>query len=325
MRKSDKLPSYSCFDKRSPPCSLIDRCVYSTSGGMARKKPGTLSRERSAESPPNSADLYEFTIEDLQTSKIDLVELTNWPPRQGERGQVFPIWPDLRVAEETVVTGDWRIVIHLTRAELAATFIGCRVARGTRYGDRALAPSVETTQTETGETASDRSAKGAVAVEGSLLKGLSAAVGLRLRGRTSTRSRKATRRQSKLIHQRVATLPNDRWEISEPDGQRLRGSYLVAPAADEVTETCLCRVEGEADQLLITLSLEIRPEDLDPDIARIEGSSWPPWSAREKPNKLKLAKLLVTRAASEQFGRDGDERITLARTILRGSYRNTGG
>jgi hypothetical protein len=86
----------------------------------------------------NTPSVYDFANIDPQTAQIDLAELKVWPPRQGEQGPIFPIWPELRIAEETIVTEGWRISVHLTRAELAANFSGCRIAPGTRYGDTPL-------------------------------------------------------------------------------------------------------------------------------------------------------------------------------------------
>jgi hypothetical protein len=263
-------------------------------------------------------DIYDFTNEDPQTAAIDLVDLKVWPPRQGERGRVFPIWPELRFAEEVIITESWRITVHLNRAELATRFQGCSIAPGTLYGDNPLETGEEITETEIGERDVSRSGEAYAGLSGDLTRGLNANGGLKINGKSVVRSKTEIKRKSKIAQERVITLPNQRWEIREPHG-RLRMTYLSAPADEINTKMPLCRVIGASSSPTITLSLEARPRDIDPEIEALEGRVWLHWTS--KPNKTKIAKLLISKACSERFVRPGDERITLARAVLRGKLK----
>ena len=265
-------------------------------------------------------DAYDFKTTDPSAAPIDLAELKLWPPRQGERGRIFPIWPELRFADETILFNGWRITVHLIRAELAADFNGCAAAPGTRYGDLPLPATVEAIETEIGEKDVSRSGELSAEMRSGVTKGLWANVKASVAGTARIRSKTETKRKSQIVQRRVATLPNDRWEIVEPRG-RLRGPYLVAPAADKAADNPLCRVIADSDTLVITLSLEVRPHDLDPDITRQDGIKWLSLGKWEKPNKNAIAKLLFAKACMVRFGPAGDERVVIARTVLRGNRR----
>lgn len=286
---------------------------------MARKS-SIVQPARSAANASSVVDeinSFEFANLEHPAKAMDLSDLKLWPPRQGERGKCFPIWLELRIAEETIITDDWRITVHLTRAEIAASFEGCHIAPGTRYGDDPLPPSVESNETEL--DVKDYMGRGEVSGElsSSLTRGLSADATMKMAGKAEVRSKTATERKSKVVHYRVAALPNNRWEVVEPNG-RLRGSYLVAPADEETSDKPLCRVIANSETLSISLSLEVRPHDIDPVITPRESNTWVLWSVRKKPNKIKIAKLLITRACTDGFARPDDERLTLARAVLQG-------
>jgi hypothetical protein len=285
---------------------------------MVHKLP---SVEKESETPIASvnalSDIFDFVSVDPKTAAIDLTELKIWPPHQGQRGGEFPLWAELRFAEQTILTVSWRVTVHLTRAEISTRFVGCSVAPGTRYGDNVLAPSVGMMETEFGERDVSRSGKFSSALSTDLVKGLAAGVAANVGAETHVRSKKAIERKSEINQHRVSALPNDRWEIIEPRG-RLRGTYLVVPASEAKSGTPLCRVAASSDHVTITLSLEVRPQDIDPEITPLDEAKWTNWSSEEKPNKSKIAKLLIAKACTECFVRPADERITLALAILQG-------
>jgi hypothetical protein len=175
-------------------------------------------------------------------------------------------------------------------------------------------------QTEIGEKNVNHSGEMSAGLGGRLTKSFLPSADLNIGRKTQLNTKTAMERKSGISQPRVGTLPNNRWEILEP-GRRLRGPYLVSPAADGSMEKPLCRLIVESEEFTIVLSLEVRPDDLDPDITPLEGTRRFPWSPREKPNKSKIAKLLVTKACAECFGRVDDERVTLARAVLHGIRR----
>src|SRR5262249_2552959 len=126
------------------------------------------------------------------------------------------------------------------------------------------------------------------------------------------RSKTAIECKAKVVQYRISTMPNNRWEIVEPNG-RLRGSYLVAPAMDVVAEQPFFRVDANSRTVKITLTLEVRPSDIYLEFERLGSKFRSSFSNKKKPNQAKIAKILVIK----HLERVGDERISLAQTTLR--------
>lgn len=279
-----------------------------------------LGRKRELFSAIEEYDSFDIAAIESPALPIDLVELKLWPPRQGERRERFPIWTELRIADEVIATENWRITVHLTRAELAATFDGCAPIPGTRYGDAALPPTEAVVETEVDGKETVNSGEGSIKLVASLVKGLLATADMKVRKKVGSHEKKQTSRRSKINRRRVSTLPNDRWEIKEPNGSgRLHGTYLTVPQMEADNEKPLCHLQAVADRFEIALSVEARPHDLDCEISPIEPTKWT--RSYDKPNNVKIAKLLVTKACTERFERPSDERVTLARMVLKGARK----
>lgn len=266
---------------------------------------------------PSEGVENEFNVALLGTTELDLVELRVWPPRQGHRGTVFALWCDLRFAEEVVITENWRVVVRLDRAELAARFVGCAVAPGTRLGDEQLPTAEVTTERETEITEHVGSAE-ASGRFGVGIRGLVANLSAHMAGKAKRRRRTLTERKGKIIAHRVAALTNNRWEIREPSGS-LRGTYLRAPATEDDDVQPLCLVVTNSKAFGVRLTLEVRPDDLNLDVTPIKERH--PWGTKETQNKRAIAKRLTEKAGTTNLGRLGDERVALACAFLQGNER----
>ena len=268
-------------------------------------------------------EVYLFWSAKPSIEPLDLVELSVCPPRPSECKSEFPLWLDLRFGNENIITENWRIALHLARAELIAYFKGCGIAPGSRFGDDPLPPIEVTTERELDETDVSGSAEASAKLGGGLVEGVSASASMKIAGTAQARSKTARERSGEIIQRRVAALPNDRWEINEPRGW-LGKTYLRAPAADNLKAEPLCRVVADAESLTVTLSIEVHPQDVVANITPRDHKGMFSWWPKSRPDKSAIVKILLVRAAAERFSREDEERVTLARAILRGK-RNIGG
>jgi hypothetical protein len=259
----------------------------------------------------------KFVFADPEVAPIELTEVMLWPPRQGEGGPDLPLWCDLRFGDQKITTDNWIVVVHLRRAELVANFVGCTVAPGTRFGDEALPPTELVTEKEVGETELSSTAVANAKLGAGLREGVSISGQVQADAKAQTRSKVATERKAEFMQRRVASLPNNRWEILEPRG-RLKGTYLQAPALDGKDALPLCRIVPNSDgPVEATLSIEVRTPDLDADFhPREEGIKFL-WKKTTRPEKTAIIKILLRKACTKRFSDQKSDRYTLARTRIR--------
>jgi hypothetical protein len=262
-------------------------------------------------------DEYDFSPPRNLGKPIDLVELQLWGPRQGNRSKNISVWTDLRFAEQTLKTDSWRIEIKITKAELAATLHGCAVEQGTRLGDDAkkiFEMAIERGHDEV-NLSGNAEAKARLGV--GVTDGISASASLEGSGKAERRSKTATERKTEIQNYRIKALPNFRWQISELRSAFLDGTYLRAPSKDETEVAPLCELRVLKNQFSIVLEVRTSPQDLILNIQPLGSRGWLSGTP-ERPNKEAVAKLLIQAAMMAKANRLGDERVTLAKSILEG-------
>ena len=272
-------------------------------------------------------DEYDFVRPKNSAEPIDLVELQVWPPRQGCRRNNIPVWADLRFAEHVISTDAWRLEVRLAQAELSAEFRGCFIEQGSRLGDTAKKIFEVSTEHEKEELNLSRSGQANVKVALNLPEAFSTNAGIQAEGKAEKHSTKATERTTEIQRDRIRSLPNDRWRVSEPDNNKhLDGTYLKAPNKDDVGIAPLCelRVPEANNKFSITLSVAVRPHDLKLTFHSTKLKSWLT-SEKPRPNQEAVAKLQVQAAATQRFGRPNDDRITIARSSMEGRRKKLAG
>jgi hypothetical protein len=283
----------------------------------ANSRMSSAGRTHMGEKRSRGEDEYDFSPPRNLGKPIDLVELQLWAPRQGHRRQNISVWTDLRFAEQSLRTEFWRIEIKLAKAELAATFHGCSVEQGTRLGDDAKKIFEMAIEHGHDETSLVGSGEAKAKLGAGLTTGVSASASLQGSGKAERRSKTATKRKTEIQNYRIKALPNYRWQIVELRSQFLDGTYLRAPSKDETEVEPLCELQILKNQFSISLEVRASPQDLILNIVPLGTRSWLTGTP-EKPNKEAVAKLLVQAAMMTKANRLGDERVTLAKSILEG-------
>jgi hypothetical protein len=294
------------------------------SGGAIKRR----NRSRRAPPPVPLPDTYDVYVDDSRSQKPEetkagLLELTVWPPHQGERGSNFPLWCDLRFqCLEESFDNKWRIKVSLTRAELIANFVGCKPARGTLYGDEPLPPD-ETMMKRQVKEIDIQGAEGLHAeISATAVGGLLASLRGYVRRIRKTSFRTASQMDSKIKRSRIAVVPargvGKIWQITDPREGILRGTYLRAPAEDESKARPLCKVIPVAPRFNLSLGLEIRSGDIDFEFIAIDRNWILPWRRKERPNANAVIQRLISKALVEGFNYEEEGRHRVASASLRG-------
>jgi hypothetical protein len=273
------------------------------------------------EMPESGNGEYHFTCAGSGTAPIDLVELAIWPPPQGQRDRLFPVWVDLRLGDQVLPhLNDWRVTVYLTGVELVADLEGCEFAPGSLYGDEAHPQIEKTTEKELRERDISGSGEADAKLGVGILQGVTASANFALKGEAKTRSKIEQARETELFEKRVTTLPNGRWEIKEFRGS-LDGTYLRIPAEIDEGTKPLCKLQATSTNLTVTLTLEAWPQHIQTDITPLNKAARFLWNgnAKSKPNKTAIIKRLIAMACTRRLLRRGDERVPLARAILKGT------
>lgn len=296
---------------------------------MTRKVTSTTERRGKRISRRSNAallpDAYEIFVEDSEINRskqtqAGLLELTLWPPHQGERGADFPLWCDLRFeCLEESYDDKWRIRVYLTRAELIVDFVGCRPARGTLYGDNLLPPDDTAIEQESKETDIEGSAGFEAQLGVAAANGLLAGLKGYIRRIQKSRIRRASTLNSKVKHSRVANVPargpGKVWQIKDPRGRALRGTFLRAPKEDQPKEPPLCKIVPQESPFELRLKVEACPSDIGFKLTTIDNAWVFPWRQESRPNAEAVIKCLISKAFVEDATHqtDGRHRLLSAR------------
>lgn len=265
-----------------------------------------------------------------ELAALDLVQVTLWPPAQGTSGTTFPLWADLRFDKERLPAEGWDVDVYLLRAELSVDLVGCKIERGTLYGDDPLPALEVATENETYKSEISSAGKASANLNAGLLQAFHASGELDAAVEARAQSVTDGKREGKVVERRVASLTNNRWEVSEPRSKRLKGTYLRAPADTSDREEHglvagpLCTVSTQKYPFDATATVSAYSGDIDPVVKPTSSAARAIWEGAKRPNKSAIVKLLVTKAYTEQFAANSEspkpaEKIILARYHLSGS------
>lgn len=152
---------------------------------------------------------------------------------------------EFRLFKGDLTLGDEECQISISKAMISIELEGLSPTPGTRYGEPRKKNSVQIRKSVTKQTSrgSSYKASGDLGVSTFSLRGKATASGEYY---SSSEAGTAVEATDTFEHLRVRALPNLRWEVSEPDGEPLDGTYLEGDGlvklqrADRANRTSFC-------------------------------------------------------------------------------------
>jgi len=162
---------------------------------------------------------------------------------------------EFRLFRGDLLIGDEECQISISKAMISVELTGLSPAPGTRYGEPRKSNAVRITKSVRTQTSRARSygAGGSLGVGGSLTVA-KAAIGGEIHH--SCEEGSAIEANDTFEHLRVRALPNLRWEVSEPDGNVLDGTYL------EGDDLVILQKSDRANQVSFRAWVTVKQRDL---------------------------------------------------------------